>query len=938
MQQYIRNEYEKLASQELKFSLIDEAKALKGKCAIDEVYDYYYLCDILIADIYLEHNNYDEPLKILLSDIKDIDTVLYKNIYISLLDRAIYIYITKKNYRLAYRFAFYKNKCIDKTNTEIVNRWYLEMSYIFAQMGEIDKSQEYLEQIINNPTDNVLPYALSNLCKIYIDKKKIHESEQLLNKCLKYTTDEDGKIYCDYLLAKICVLKDQINEALLLYKNIFENDDISVATLPIINEYITLLLDSGNVSDAGLVISKIVFFINASDDYYLKKEYIKNKIRFATLSKSKNDLVKLIEEYEDVNKKIEINQKTIMDDSIALETQEIADMSALNIIKKADKLINIIRNNILGESLRDKIMNYCRALLRVVDFEEATLFLFNKTSNIEYLLNDKIICMNFKKNKLYEKNVTFDFLKGSLMEIVINKNEAIAINFDKTKLDIVNLFNNRKYTDDEIKYVNAIPCQYKNEVFACMVYADRNNDLTSEENSVLLSVATKILEASLSSVFLSENLDVTNETINHLVNHGNIGLFHLSDGIMYLSNPLKSYLKTNKQRLSIADYKKMIAKSDLAEYELIAKQDKAYVVDYKLNIDGKIIGVTEETDPYIDNNNTVLFNIGTITVKDKDMSGLIDGDVELQKRIKDLEFKSSMIEFRYSIIRIRSSINNFSYIRSIFGETPYYVNNKDFIVIMENEVNQKTLDKLTKNIDSKYSIVRYPRDIVNVPESFNLSKVCLDSGYTYFNEDIYKEYLKKMSLNIMSQKLLNEQLPIAFRIYKGYSEDMYEAMLLFPLSAETEDNRELLNQENQNIYDHKLYQTILNKNLNGNVFFYLSNQVLNKIIDANDLPSLEFEDIRFVVYQNDEYLEKILKRLKETKLKVIIDARIIKYISAYNFNSDLITGIIIKHGVNEKEYQNIKSLAKLFKLDILTLNKMDYNRNIYATNEIQKME
>ncbi|MFA6843731.1 MAG: hypothetical protein WCR33_04985, partial [Bacilli bacterium] len=61
MQQYIRNEYEKLASQELKFSLIDEAKALKGKCAIDEVYDYYYLCDILIADIYLEHNNYDEP-------------------------------------------------------------------------------------------------------------------------------------------------------------------------------------------------------------------------------------------------------------------------------------------------------------------------------------------------------------------------------------------------------------------------------------------------------------------------------------------------------------------------------------------------------------------------------------------------------------------------------------------------------------------------------------------------------------------------------------------------------------------------------------------------------------------------------------------------------------------------------------------------------------
>ena len=57
MDPYIRNEYQRLSNKEYKFSLIDEVKRLKEACIKEENYEYFYLCDALIVDIYLEHQN-----------------------------------------------------------------------------------------------------------------------------------------------------------------------------------------------------------------------------------------------------------------------------------------------------------------------------------------------------------------------------------------------------------------------------------------------------------------------------------------------------------------------------------------------------------------------------------------------------------------------------------------------------------------------------------------------------------------------------------------------------------------------------------------------------------------------------------------------------------------------------------------------------------------
>lgn len=55
------------------------------------------------------------------------------------LERAIYILIQKKNYKSAYRYAFMKSKVIDLDNIDEVNRWYLEMAYIYAELNQKKK-------------------------------------------------------------------------------------------------------------------------------------------------------------------------------------------------------------------------------------------------------------------------------------------------------------------------------------------------------------------------------------------------------------------------------------------------------------------------------------------------------------------------------------------------------------------------------------------------------------------------------------------------------------------------------------------------------------------------------------------------------------------------------------------------------------------------------
>ena len=465
----LKNEYNRLSQMEMKFSLIDDVKKLREEALKKQSLEYYYLCNILISDIHLEHNNYEEAIKILRKDIHDIDKALFKNLYISILDRVLYIYISRKNFRLAYHYAKEKIKYIDKNDIHSKNRWNLEMSYIYAEMNEIDKASNCLLEILDNPSDDILPYVLSNLTKLYLDQSKVTLAESTLNECLKYTNDEEGLVYCDYLLARLCILKEQKSEALALFKNIFDNEDINQMTLPIVNEYLSLLYDLKMYDQMGLIISKISLFINASDDYYIQKEFITYKIKYLSAIKSLSSINELLDEYQVIDRKINDFEKKIMFEIMEVETNDKIVEEVNDVVKKMDKLTNVISNNVIGSSLRDLIMNYNKSLENVMSFDESTFVLFNRTCNIDYLLNDDIICMHYKNGRLYEKKLSYEALSKSLAAILLEKNQEISFNFDKINLEINNIFNNKSYKSEEIKYVNAIPCRYQDDIFAGMI-------------------------------------------------------------------------------------------------------------------------------------------------------------------------------------------------------------------------------------------------------------------------------------------------------------------------------------------------------------------------------------------------------------------------------------------------------------------------------------
>lgn len=938
--EFIKSEYNRLASKEFKFTLIEEVKRLRELAIKKQSDEYYYLCNILVADIYLEHNNYEEPLKLLSQDIKNIDRTVFENLYISILDRVLYIYITRKNFRLAYHYAKQKIKYIDKNDIAAKNRWNLEMSYIYAEMNELDKASSCLQEILKNPSDSMLPYVYSNLTKIYVDQKKVVLAEKTLNECLKVTDDEEGKVYCDYLLARVCILKEQKKEALMLFSNIFENEDINQMTLPIVNEYLDLLYELKMYDTMGLIISKISLFVNACDDYYLQKDFIKNKIKYLSAIKSINGISELISDYEEIDKKIDIDEKKIMFEIMEVETNDAINEQVMDVVSKMDKLTNIISNNVIGSSLRDLIMNYNKTLEKVMDYDESTFVLFNKTSNIDYLLNDDILCMNYKNGRLYEKTISFNALNSTLAHMIIEKNQEVSFDFNKTHFDLINVFNNKTYRFDELRYVNGIPCTYKDDIFACMIYSSRKNDITTQDNTVLFRTATKILESSLTGVFLSENLDVTKFTLDNVVENKNLGLVHIANDIMYLSKTLMNYLKITYRTISRDKYINMIDKSDRKRYLENTNLSKNYEIDYKLNIGDKIISVSEKTEPYFDNNKSLLFNVSLIELKEEDKKTLIDGESELAFKIEYLKYQAKKVEFRFSIIRIRADISYYSYIRNIFGVDPYYVNEKDFIVVLENEVNIKTIDKLTEKLNLDYSVVRYPRDIVNIDESFNLSKQCLENGYKVFNEDVYKTFLRKRSYNKIIYNALKENLVLNMLKYNSYDlVPVYEAKFKFSGIDTLENARNYLDDEIKNEYDLKLIRTVIEKNINSKCIINVGNKVLKKMLDANSLPKGDFDGLMFIISEKDENLEEIINRLGNTSFKLIIDSSLISSINVLSLDKKYVNGIYINKRLDEEQRSSVLRIASMFNLDIISSYRInDYRKNIYLSNEVHEVK
>ena len=223
----IREKYKELTGRPLTLADFSDIMELKSQCRQEMNQEYLYLCDILIIDIYINENLWDDALNTAVKALGNLDNVVFQKIYISLLDRIIYIFIHKRNYKSAYRYAFMKRNALDLENVDEVNRWYLEMAYIYAELNQKDKALLHLKAVLNKyPDDNTRSLALSNLTKLYIDQAQVNEAKETLNECLSLVyklEDEEGIVYCEYLNAKLHILEKNYKLARQSFQEIFKN-------------------------------------------------------------------------------------------------------------------------------------------------------------------------------------------------------------------------------------------------------------------------------------------------------------------------------------------------------------------------------------------------------------------------------------------------------------------------------------------------------------------------------------------------------------------------------------------------------------------------------------------------------------------------------------------------------------------------------------------
>lgn len=919
----IREQFENLLKKDKSFSLIKEVNSVKDQCIKENNQEYYYQCILLTADIYIEHGNNDEAISLLLKEFKKIDEVIFKNIYSEYLDKLIYLYISKRNYKVALKYISLK----EKNEYDNKNRLYLELAYVYGEMNDLDKAESYFNLILqNNPDEETKSYVLSNLTKIYIDKEDVTKAKQCLNLCLTIPTNHEGDVYSDYLLAKIFAMECKYNEAIQLYDNILGNEEINNMTLNIINDYLLLLNKLKKFDQSLLVMNKISLFINATDDLYIKKLFYQNKLQYFIGINDTNNVSVAMKDIERIEKNINENEEKINLEIIEDDKNEIIEETTNNIIYRFDVLTNLLNIALNGNSLREIIMDYSSKLNKIISFDELTFVLFNKIDEAEYQINDSIKCFKFKNNRLYEKNIAYSALRETIVEMMVTKNRDITIDFTCSSLSFKDIFSGTEYNKEEISFLNAIACLYHGDTYAAVIYSSKDNDLTGQTNNVMLKLGTKLLESSLTIYFSNEKNEYLNKTINLITNDCNIGLFYLNNNTMYLSPYLCNLLSCKHRSMSRNEFLKNIAKADYDNYLNVTSGKEKYKIEFKYSLGDKVIQLQEIGEPVLDNNKDIIYYQGIITSLEKESIGYALSQKDLEKAIVNLKSKANTIEFKFSIIKIKGSIDEYVDIKNSFGVEPYYLNDGSFIIILENEVNQRTLDKLIKNYTTRCAIIRYPRDIINIDEMLSIASIMLDYNKLYFTEDVYRGYIKKNNLINRIDKILNSTIKLNALAYNTFDSHIIYEVKPEIVGIDIKENiNKYLGSELLIKYNDKLVSTIIDNNFKHDCFISLCSEYLLRVLSTFDLN--RFKNIKFVLTDYDKNIVEIFEKLKDFNLEIILDVRIINLIDAYYFTTGLIKAIFLSEKINSNDFNKVLRLANMFDLELISYDSInDYDK------------
>lgn len=965
----IIDNYKDLINCDLDESLIPVIIELKNECKLINEVEYDTLFNLVLADIYINSYRLDEALKIMLKNHDELSKDNFNYLHIMILERIIYVYIIKQYYQTALHYAEEKKKYFLNQSNEIINRWYLEMAYIHEALGEKNRSLLELKAILNNnPDDQMKLLALSNITKLYIDEGDINNALTNLSECFTLSfklDDHKSNKYCEFLRAKIFRLQKDYNKALTIFNNIFtEINDLDDDNFNYLNEYITLLKESNSLQEAKKISEKYLDLVEANDDLISKKEFYENylQIRCSLVAKNKNSLDWIFTKIKELEKQITLNNDNNIDD---IKNNESIDSSI--IFDDAHSLLDDL-NNVKSDTLRNYLMDISKITEKYCGVNEILYVIYSKNDiNIipTYSKDSDVIkSYSYKVNRLYERDLSYDDLSNTILELMMTESDNISFDFTHATTELIDPITKNSYSDIQIKYLFAKRYEENNEMFGSVIFLSRNNDITDKKNRFYLEYISKYVEKQLLNIFKNENLQTQKGLLNSALNGVDINIFYqnVKTNKMFLPAKISEMINHINSEISFSDYETLINPSDKLKYQekIIAINNKQdYKITYHLNINGKIIPILEQASIYNENNN---YYYGTICNTDvtKSLTDFVDLDAINTKEefLNDIEFikNNEDVNNEFDIICLKVSfkeyyndlnLNNINIIKDIsenikavFNEKIYLLDDI-FVIKTKYKSSVKLIKEVIKKINKLYSFdnkfikpiikemsISYPKDINNLDDLplfinyiFNKSDVLTSHK---FNELYFNDYLNyETNNNCVISALKDNSISLIYNKI-NYNNALFGYLVIPNIKGLTDYN--LTNNIDEKIkttLEEEIFYKVINSNIK-NIFMNINIKTLKNLLNTYfDKNPENNSNISFIIDEFTEYENETIKKINKLGFNVYINGNNIKNISIEVLIENCISGI---YNIKEEDYQYINLFNK--NLDIITydMNFIDYKK------------
>lgn len=896
--------------------LLNSFLDLKNKARNEGNLEYVYLCSIRICDIYLDLADNVKALSILAPIVNEIDKKKYKDIYASVLERLIYLYIQKGSFALAYKYTYEKREYIDDANPLSMSRWYLEMAYVYTKQDEIQNAINCYEAILNlNTSETDISFALSNLTRIYIEQNMIGEAKKLFKECVAHTLDEEGKEYNKYLQAKIYISDGDNLNAFKLFDELLSGE-IRSEYLSIANEYLEILIKSHEFSKALDLIERMEAGIEECPDLDLKNEFYNNKLKVYAIKYNDDKVMRLINDINTVQSQIiERNKETDIEAYSDEKATEIAKSLSL-IVDKVEKINDIDFS--LCSNEREFLIEYLSRLELIIGFnrfyiiqmDEENILPFNEVSDSLLKVYD------YSNKRLYERSININNIGKTCIEDVLLNNSVQYYDLSVQGTNLIDFIKGESYASIGMGgHLVALPISKENKLkFVCVAYA-KFYDFASLENSIVTFVsATRLIDAFI-------NIK-NHEKINYLLNantlmeKNGLSLIHYKTKV-YLNNNLANLLGFDSSNdyldIDINSFASLINdysgdyKQELANNNALAK-----TFSYKLKINDKFTPVKEEavlieyaSDYFYYSVLSLASYENTSSKKDITLSGMLE-QIKVEKGLRYTILFTKRVSDEYGLLKLASES---------FGVTPIK-DKENYFIFIKDDINLRTIDKLLDGSNNFYSIVKYPKDISDLESLSSLLNYMFDNSVAHFSLDFYAQYLKSIELkNALTKNLNDSNID-----YQLLSDGSY----LISLNARgisISFIRGMLDLESLVKYDDKVLSMLVDTGIDEYIVYSNSKSVA-RLLKSNQV----YPNIKFVIdnYDKDDLITLI--NLAKGGFNLYLDFNCLKQIDAYSIDLLKIGGLSVK---DASLYEDAYNYARVHNIALIALENTESNECIH---------